>query len=84
MSVLPIPGRAGDVPLWEAGAGVAVIDFSDYRGSDERNTYVLPVPYFVYRGKFLKIFGVQGARRDQCFQQDFIDKIRHLLLFNYC
>jgi len=55
LSVLPIPGRAGDVPLWEAGAGVAVIDFCDYRGSDERNTYVLPVPYFVYRGKFLKI-----------------------------
>jgi outer membrane scaffolding protein for murein synthesis (MipA/OmpV family) len=55
LSLIPIPGRASEVPLWEGGAGVAVIDFPDYRGSDERNTYVLPIPYFVYRGKFLKI-----------------------------
>jgi outer membrane scaffolding protein for murein synthesis (MipA/OmpV family) len=46
--------RAADLPLWEAGAGVAVIDFPDYRGSDERRTFVLPVPYLVYRGDFLK------------------------------
>jgi len=55
LSLVPIPVAAGEVPKWEAGAGVAVIDFPDYRGSDERNTYVLPIPYFVYRGKFLKI-----------------------------
>jgi outer membrane scaffolding protein for murein synthesis (MipA/OmpV family) len=55
LSLIPIPVRASEVPLWEGGAGVAVIDFPDYRGSDERNTYVLPIPYFVYRGKFLKI-----------------------------
>ena len=55
LSLVPIAVAAGEVPKWEAGAGVAVIDFPDYRGSDERNTYVLPIPYFVYRGKFLKI-----------------------------
>jgi outer membrane scaffolding protein for murein synthesis (MipA/OmpV family) len=55
LSLIPMPVPAGEVPLWEGGAGVAVIDFPDYRGSDERNTYVLPVPYFVYRGKYLKI-----------------------------
>lgn len=44
-----------DQPLWEAGAGVAVVDFPDYRGSDQRRSYVLPVPYFVYRGPFLKV-----------------------------
>jgi outer membrane scaffolding protein for murein synthesis (MipA/OmpV family) len=55
LSLTPIPIRANEVPLWEGGAGVAVIDFPDYRGSDERNTYVLPIPYFVYRGKILKI-----------------------------
>jgi len=54
-SLVAIPVGACEVPKWEAGAGVAVIDFPDYRGSDERNTYVLPIPYFVYRGKFLKI-----------------------------
>jgi MipA family protein len=43
-----------ELPLWEAGAGVAAIDFPDYRGSDERTTYLLPFPYVVYRGEFLK------------------------------
>ena len=42
-------------PLWEAGAGAAVVDFPDYRGSDQRHTYVLPIPYVVYRGERLKI-----------------------------
>jgi MipA family protein len=46
---------AEELPLWEAGAGAAVIDFPDYRGSDERRTYVLPIPYVVYRGETLKI-----------------------------
>lgn len=44
-----------DKPLWEAGAGVAAVDFPDYRGSDQRQGYVLPVPYIVYRGEFLKV-----------------------------
>lgn len=41
-------------PLWELGAGVAVFSFPAYRGSDETKQFVLPVPYFVYRGEFLK------------------------------
>lgn len=45
------PVGADQLPLWEAGAGLAIIDFPDYRGADERNTWVLPVPYFVYRGE---------------------------------
>jgi outer membrane scaffolding protein for murein synthesis (MipA/OmpV family) len=55
LDLIPLCGNASDVPLWEAGAGVAFIDFPDYRGSDDRNTYVLPIPYVVYRGKFLKV-----------------------------
>jgi MipA family protein len=46
--------RSADKPLWEAGAGFTVLDFPDYRGSDERTTYVLPIPYAIYRGKLLK------------------------------
>jgi outer membrane scaffolding protein for murein synthesis (MipA/OmpV family) len=42
-------------PLWEAGAGVGVIRFAHYRGSNEYQTWVLPVPYVVYRGEFLKV-----------------------------
>ena len=49
------PALADQLPLWEAGAGISVIQFPDYRGADERQFYVLPIPYFVYRGDFLKV-----------------------------
>jgi len=39
--------RADQVPLWEAGAGFAYIDFPHYRGSDQRESYLLPMPYVV-------------------------------------
>lgn len=41
-------------PLWEAGLGVGAIAFPAYRGSNQTETYLLPVPYFVYRGRWLK------------------------------
>ena len=34
------PALAEQKPLWEAGAGIGVLDFPDYRGSDERSTLV--------------------------------------------
>lgn len=46
--------RAEQRPLWEAGIGVTVLNFPDYRGSDERQTWVLPYPFVVYRGEFLQ------------------------------
>jgi len=58
VTVLPLllsaNAAAGEFPLWELGAGLAVIDFPDYRGSNERKTWLLPVPYFIYRGDFLR------------------------------
>lgn len=53
--LLPFSCFAADLPLWEAGAGVGVASFQDYRGSDQRHTYVLPIPYLVYRGDFLQV-----------------------------
>ncbi len=49
-------------PLWEAGAGVAALALPAYRGSDKFHGFVLPVPYFVYRGDILKAdrHGVRG------------------------
>jgi len=41
-------------PLWELGIGVAGFRFDDYRGSDHTNNYLLPIPFFVYRGPFLR------------------------------
>jgi outer membrane scaffolding protein for murein synthesis (MipA/OmpV family) len=41
-------------PLWELGLGVAGLRLPDYRGSDRSGNYVLPLPYLVYRGTWLK------------------------------
>jgi len=46
---------AVQAPLWEIGAGGAFIDFPHYRGSDERQVYVLPIPYIIYRGEILRV-----------------------------
>ena len=45
---------AGTEPLWELGVGVAGFRFDDYRGSDHTNTYLLPLPFFAYRGPILR------------------------------
>ncbi len=45
----------------ELGAGLAVINFPYYKGSKQRSTVVLPVPYVDYRGEFLKA-DRQGVR----------------------
>ena len=71
IAIAPCGARAGEFPLWEAGAGIAVIDFPDYRGSDERQSYILPVPYFVYRGEILK--ADREGLRGQFFRNDQLD-----------
>jgi len=47
--------RAEELPLWEAGLGVAGLSVPDYRGSDQQRFYELPLPYLVYRGDFLRL-----------------------------
>ena len=42
-------------PLWELGAGAAVLSMPDYRGSDQQRVLALPIPYVVYRGEVIKI-----------------------------
>ncbi len=42
-------------PVWEAGAGVALLSMPDYRGSDSKRGYAFPIPYLVYRGEKLKV-----------------------------
>lgn len=71
LGALPDPAHAAELPLWEAGAGVAVLDFPDYRGSDERHTLVLPIPYLVYRGEFLK--ADRESVRGQFYKDDRFD-----------
>ena len=57
---------AAELPLWELGAGIGAFALPDYRGSDEGRGYLLPVPYVVYRGKFLKAdrHGIRGTLFD--------------------
>ncbi len=54
--------RGDEKPLWEAGLGVGALGFSDYRGADTGHGYLVPVPYVVYRGQFMKADrdGVRG------------------------
>jgi outer membrane scaffolding protein for murein synthesis (MipA/OmpV family) len=57
-----LAASAREEPLWEAGVGVGALAFPDYRGADEGSVYPVPMPYFVYRGEFLKADdnGVRG------------------------
>ena len=41
-------------PLWELGVGIGELRLPDYPGADVSRTYVLPWPYIVYRGTWLK------------------------------
>jgi len=47
--------RAEQLPLWEAGLGIGATTLPHYRGSDQSRTWVLPVPYLVYRGESLRV-----------------------------
>ena len=61
VATLPPDASAAQLPLWEAGLGAGALTFPDYRGADRSQTYLLPVPYFVYRGEILKA-DRQGVR----------------------
>jgi outer membrane protein len=45
---------AEDKPLWELGIGVGALRLPHYRGSDQSHSWLLPVPYVVYRGDIFK------------------------------
>jgi outer membrane scaffolding protein for murein synthesis (MipA/OmpV family) len=64
---LPMSSQAEQKPLWEAGLGIGAVTVPDYRGSDQSNVYPVPLPYFIYRGKFFKADreGVRGELFDK-------------------
>jgi MipA family protein len=71
MAVWPMMSQAEEKPLWEAGMGVGAMAFPDYRGSDEVNAYPIPLPYFVYRGEFLK--ADRGGLRGELFDKRYLE-----------
>jgi outer membrane scaffolding protein for murein synthesis (MipA/OmpV family) len=65
MAMLAGTGRSGaeavdeaigstNLPLWEVGIFAGAASLPHYRGSDQSRAYVLPVPYLIYRGRFLR------------------------------
>jgi outer membrane scaffolding protein for murein synthesis (MipA/OmpV family) len=62
---------ASDLPRWELGAGMAVAHLPDYRGAGEGRAYVLPVPYFVYRGERLR--ADRDGLRGEIFESERLD-----------
>lgn len=66
----PHPGQAAGItgaatnglPKWELGVFGLASRVPFYRGSDEYRWYAFPVPYFVYRGEYIKADreGVRG------------------------
>jgi MipA family protein len=54
---------AEEKPLWEVGAGLAAFSFPSYRGSDQSNNFLMPVPHFTYHGDFFKAdrHGIRGS-----------------------
>jgi len=71
-AVLPVAAGAGEEkPAWEVGVGIAALTFPAYRGSDKQHNFLLPTPYFVYHGDFLKS-DRHGVRAD-LFDTDRVD-----------
>jgi len=68
---LTIPVAAEEKPLWEAGVGVGVVSFPEYRGSSRQRTWVLPTPYLVYRGETLRTD--RGGMRGMIFDSERIE-----------
>jgi outer membrane protein len=62
---------AEDKPLWDFGLGVGAVSFADYRGADTTHVYVLPLPVFYYRGKFLQ--SDRNGIRGKLFSKDWIE-----------
>jgi outer membrane protein len=72
LACVAAPSAHGDQkPLWEAGMGVGVVAFPDYRGSDEERVYPVPVPYFIYRGEFFK--ADRNGVREEFLKRDWIE-----------
>jgi MipA family protein len=70
-SLLAVTAQADPKPLWEFGLGPALLVLRDYRGADTAHAYPLPVPYFVYRGKFLQ--ADRDGLRGKIFDQKFVE-----------
>ncbi|MCL2875903.1 MAG: MipA/OmpV family protein [Betaproteobacteria bacterium] len=70
---VPAAGQEGyeEKPMWEAGLGVGVVSFPEYRGSSRQRTWLLPMPYVIYRGKILR--ADRGGLRGMLFDSERVE-----------
>ncbi|APZ42062.1 MipA/OmpV family protein [Acidihalobacter ferrooxydans] len=65
LGLLPALAEAGTngKPLWELGAGTYLLSLPAYPGATEYQTYLLPFPFVIYRGQFLRAdrHGIRGV-----------------------
>ncbi len=71
LTMATAPARA-DKPLWELGIGAGWLHLPHYRGSDHSRDWLLPIPYFVYRGEVFRA-DREGARAMLLDQKQGVD-----------
>lgn len=49
------PGYGEKLPLYEIGIGVSGLSMPHYPGAEQNHNLVLPTPYPIYRGKYLRL-----------------------------
>lgn len=59
----PAAAAAQERPLWEFGLGLGALRAPDYRGAADHTTYVVPIPYLIYRGRRIQV-DREGVRGD--------------------
>lgn len=60
------------LPLWELGAAIGAGYAPDYPAADEYTSRIIPLPYFVYRGRVFRS-EESGLLRGRLFHNDRID-----------
>lgn len=55
-------------PRWELGVGIAALSQPHYFGAADSRTYVLPIPYFKYRGDIVR--ADRGGIRARLFESE--------------
>jgi len=57
------PAFAQQRPLWEFGLGAIGLTLPDYRGANQNQEYLFPLPYFIYRGEYFRADreGIRGV-----------------------
>jgi len=55
VSMIGLAGQGRNESKWELGVGLGALSIPHYRGSNQRDNYVAPIPYVRYSGDRLKV-----------------------------